>query len=226
MLVHLGSTPSCVVSSASAAREILKTHDVFFSNRSQSRIMCKIIYDGKDIVFSPYGEYWRQIRSICVLQLLSTKKVKSFRNVREEEVNLVIEMIKSSGESPVNMSEIFMTFSSDVLCKTAFGKKYPAEVETTFKKLLKEYVQVMAVFSMGDFIPWLGWIDRLTGLERRVDKVAKGFDKFLEHVVQEHLDSKIEKREDEKDFVDILLDVQRENANALSMDSIKAIVLE
>ncbi|XP_021720168.1 cytochrome P450 71A21-like [Chenopodium quinoa] len=226
MLIHLGSTPSFVVSSASAACEILKTHDAIFSNRPKSRITSKIIYDGKDIVFSPYGEYWRQIRSICVLQMLSNKKVQSFRKVREEEVTLVIETIKRSEQSPVNLSEIFNAYTSGVLCRTAYGKKYAGEVGTNFKLLLKEFVEVMAVFSMGDFIPWLGWIDQLTGLNNRVDKVAKEFDEFLQHVVQEHLDRKIEKDESEKDFVDILLDVQRENTAALSMDNIKAIVLD
>lgn len=226
MLIHLGSTPSLVVSSASAAREMLKTHDIIFSNRPQSRIMCKVIYDGKDLVFSPYGEYWRQIRSICVLQLLSTKKIQSFRKIREEEVDLVIEMIKRSEASPVNMSEIIMLFSSNLLCRTAYGKKYAGEVGTDFKQLLKEFVEVMGAISMRDFIPWLGWIDRLTGLESQVDKVAKDFDEFLEHVVQEHLEHKNDKEENEKDFVDILLDVQKENADALTMNGIKAIVLD
>ncbi|KNA16959.1 hypothetical protein SOVF_084360 [Spinacia oleracea] len=225
MLIHLGSTPSFVVSSTSAVCDIMKTHDAIFSNRPKTRIASKIIYGGKDIVFSPYGEYWRQIRSICVLQIFSNKKVQSFWKVREEEVTLVIEMIKRSEQSPLNMSEIFMMYSSNVLCRTAYGKKYAGEVGTDFKQLLKEFVEVMAVFSMGDFIPWLGWIDRLSGLESRVDKVAKEFDEFLQHVVQEHLDNKIDKEEIEKDFVDILLDVQRENTASLSMDNIKAIVL-
>ncbi|KNA16958.1 hypothetical protein SOVF_084350 [Spinacia oleracea] len=225
MLIYIGNTPSIVISSASAAREVMKTHDVIFSNRPRSRIVNKIIYDGKDLAFSPYGEFWRQIRSICVLQLLSTKKVQSFRKVREEEVDLVVQMIKRSEHCPVNLSETFVMFSTNILCRTAFGKKYVGEVGTNFKQLLKDYVEVIGKFSMGDIIPWLGWIDRLSGLERRVDKVAREFDDFLQHVVQEHLDRKTEKEENDKDFVDILLDAQKENPAALQMDSIKAIVL-
>ncbi|KAL2482658.1 Cytochrome [Forsythia ovata] len=33
MLIHLGSTPVLVVSSADAAREVMKDHDLIFSNR-------------------------------------------------------------------------------------------------------------------------------------------------------------------------------------------------
>lgn len=80
--------------------------------------------------------------------------------------------------------------------------------------------------NMSDIlILWLGWVDKLTGLDKRVEKVSKEFDQFLQHVVQEHLNRMTLKVENEKDFVDILLDVRRENSAALSMDSIKAIVL-
>ncbi|CAO2840550.1 unnamed protein product [Amaranthus hypochondriacus] len=226
MLIYLGSTPFFVIASAQAACEIMKTHDTIFSNRSVSSITRRIFYGGKDLVFSPYGNYWRQIRSICVIQLLSNKKVQSFRYIREEEVSLMVEKIKKSEQKQLNMSELFMVYSTNVLCRTAYGKKYAGEGGTNFKKLLKEFVEVMAEFSIKDLIPWLGWVDKLTGLDKRVEKVAKEFDRFLQHVVQEHLDCKTEKEENDKDFVDILLDAQRENPTALSMDSIKAIVLD
>ncbi|ONI08067.1 hypothetical protein PRUPE_5G156600 [Prunus persica] len=38
MLLHFGSVPALVVSSAEAAREILKTHDLTFSDRPKSTI--------------------------------------------------------------------------------------------------------------------------------------------------------------------------------------------
>ncbi|KAK9726663.1 hypothetical protein RND81_05G229000 [Saponaria officinalis] len=229
MSIKIGSVPAIVVSSADAACDILKTHDAVFANRPKSRIMCRIIYGGKDLVFSPYGEYWRQIRSICVLQLLSNKKVQLFGNVRVEEVCSVVETIKLAVGEAVDLTESLMLLSSNVLCRTAFGRKYGGESGTNFKELLAEFVQVMAVLSMGDFIPWLGWIDRVSGLERRVENVARKFDGFLETVVQEHMecyDNDNRKDENSKDFVDILLDVQRDNPDALPKDSIKAIILD
>ncbi|KAM1447134.1 hypothetical protein ACFXTO_006270 [Malus domestica] len=39
MLLHFGSVPVLVVSSAEAAREIMKTHDLTFSNRPKSTIV-------------------------------------------------------------------------------------------------------------------------------------------------------------------------------------------
>lgn len=64
MLVYFGKSPSLVVSSAEVASEMMKTHEIAFSNRPRS-IASKILpYDGKDLGFAEYGEYWRQLRKI------------------------------------------------------------------------------------------------------------------------------------------------------------------
>jgi hypothetical protein len=78
MFLYIGSAPTLVVSSAEMAREMMKTHDIIFSNRPQSIAAKILLYGCKDVGFSPYGEYWRQARKISVLELLSIKSVQSF----------------------------------------------------------------------------------------------------------------------------------------------------
>ncbi|KAL8200198.1 hypothetical protein R6Q57_011537 [Mikania cordata] len=62
--LQLGSTPVVIVSSADAAREIMKTHDIIFSNRPFTSVIDKNFYGSKDVVFSPYGEYWRKLKMV------------------------------------------------------------------------------------------------------------------------------------------------------------------
>ncbi|KAL4559747.1 hypothetical protein LXL04_031892 [Taraxacum kok-saghyz] len=71
VLIHLGNVPVLVVSSVDVAREIFKTRDLIFSSRPKLSIPGRLLYGFKDIGFAPYGEYWRQVRSIAVLHLLS-----------------------------------------------------------------------------------------------------------------------------------------------------------
>ncbi|KAF9614529.1 hypothetical protein IFM89_019192 [Coptis chinensis] len=60
MLLHLGYTPTLVVSSADMGREIMKTHDGIFANRPITTAAKEFLYGGKDVAFAPHGEYWRQ----------------------------------------------------------------------------------------------------------------------------------------------------------------------
>ncbi|XP_059657204.1 cytochrome P450 736A117-like [Cornus florida] len=242
MLLHFGSKPVLIVSSADAAREIMKTYDLIFSNRPKSSIAGKLLYS-KDVAFAPYGEYWRQVKSICVIHLLSNKRVESFRAIREEETALMIKKIEecsssSSCCSPVNLSEMFLSLTNDVVCRVALGRKYSGrEGAKKFKVLLGEFLELLGTFSVGDYIPWLSWLNRVNGLDAKVEKVAKELDEFLEGVVEEHLDSqkrrnngggKVDQDKDQQDFVDVLLEFQRHDMDNYSLhrDSIKAVILD
>ncbi|KAK6148274.1 hypothetical protein DH2020_019186 [Rehmannia glutinosa] len=218
LLLHFGSVPVLIASSAEAAREIMKNQDLIFSNRPKLSIPDRLIYGSRDVAFSPYGEYWRKVRSISVLQLLSNKRVQSCRRVREEETSAMVEKIKQLGSSStvVNLSVVLMSLTKDVVCRVALGRKYGDHGEDKkFKNILVEFEELLGATSLGDYIPWLGWIDRVNGLDARIEKIAKQFDAFFEVVLQEHKDAK--KRDDdiggdgELDFVDILLQFQKEN---------------
>ncbi|PIM99257.1 Cytochrome P450 CYP2 subfamily [Handroanthus impetiginosus] len=226
MLLHFGRVPVLIVSSADAAREIMKNQDLIFANRAKLSIPDGLIYGSKDVAFTSYGNYWREVRSKCVPQLLSSKRVQSYRCVREQETSIMIEKIRHMASSSlvVNLSDMFISITNDVFCRVALGRKYGEDGK--FKTFLKELVELLGEYSVGDYIPCLGWIDWVSGLNGRVKKVAKSLDEFFEVVIDEH--RKQRKRDAELDFVDILLDFQRENGSSLLADddAIKGIILD
>ncbi|KAL0441104.1 UNVERIFIED_CONTAM: cytochrome [Sesamum radiatum] len=186
MLLHIGTVPTLVVSSADAAREILKTHDLIFADRPQSSVGRRLLYDFKDVFVAPYGEYWRQLKSICVLQLLSNKRVQSFHSIREEATALLVNKIRNS-TSPVNLSEMFAQITNDVVCRSVFGQKYiDGQNGKKFLSFLAVYVELLGNFTLGDFFPGLSWISRVNGFDARVDKFSKEMDEFLEGVIRAH----------------------------------------
>ncbi|KAK9995616.1 hypothetical protein SO802_020302 [Lithocarpus litseifolius] len=233
MLLHFGSAPVLVVSSADAAQEIMKTQDLNFANRPKSSMFGKLLYNYKDVSMAPYGEYWRQMKSILVLHLLSNKRVQSFHYVREEETSVMIEKFKQcyDSSSSVNLSEVFAKLTNDVVCRVALGKKYgEGEGGRKFKELLGEFVELLGVISVGDYIPWLSWVNCVNGLDARAEKVNKQLDDFLEGVIEEHLN--FEKKEGHDhvlgDFLDVLFRIQKENVIGFPIDrvSIKALILD
>ncbi|KAM7478258.1 hypothetical protein LguiA_026471 [Lonicera macranthoides] len=227
ILLHFGAVPVLVITSPDAAREIMKTHDPIFSNRPKATIPSKLLYGSKDIAFSPYSEYWRQVRSIGVLNLLSNKRIQSYKSTREAETALMIEKINNN--RLVNLSDMFQSLTNDVVCRVALGRKLGGEDGRRFKELLVEFGELLGVFCVGDYVPWLWWVDQVSGLFRRVERVAKGIDEFLEGVLSDHMEKKKEECEGEgKNFVDILLEIQRENKLGfpVSRDTVKALIMD
>ncbi|KAL7161603.1 hypothetical protein ACSBR2_042133 [Camellia fascicularis] len=240
MQLHFSSISVLVVSSAVAAREIMKTYDLAFSSRPKTSIATRLTYNSKDVAFSPYGEYWRQVRSICVLHLFSNRRVQSFRNVREEETALMIEQIKhyssSSSSSLVNLTDIFVTLTNNIVCRVALGRKYGGtKGGRRFKELLAMLVELSGVFNVGDYIPRLASMNRINGLDAKAESVFKEMDEFLEGVVEEHVDRRKREGNDsvhigsesKHDFVDLLLQIQQENTTGspIHRDTIKALIL-
>nr|DAD30758.1 TPA_asm: hypothetical protein HUJ06_009609 [Nelumbo nucifera] len=239
MLLQLGNIPTVVVSSPDIAREILKTHDIIFASRPKVIAAERLLYNYKDLASAPYGEYWRQVRKICILQLLSVKKVQSFRRVREEETALLIENIRRSCFSspslsaPVNLSESLVSLTNDIICRVAFGRKYSGgEGGRRFRRLMSEFGALLGMFNVGDYIPSFAWVNYFNGLNTRLEKTFRELDCFLDQVVKDHVDRKKKKENgdgvDEDDLVDTLLEIAEDGTIGIPLETenIKAIILE
>ncbi|CAN1257011.1 Cytochrome P450 726A27 [Linum perenne] len=129
MFLQLGETRNVVVSSAESAREVMKTHDLNFANRPVILAGTVMAFDSTDVAFAPYGAYWRQLKKICTVELLSSKRVQSFRHVREEEVSRFVDRILlstillSTSAGVVDLSKETRRYMSTVIARSAFGEK-------------------------------------------------------------------------------------------------------
>lgn len=236
MLLHFGSVPTVIISSAEGASQVMKTQDLIFSDRPYSSVAARLLYNMKDVSVSPYGEYWRQLKSICVLQLLSNRKVHEFRRVREEEISLAIEKISEvNGHVAVNLSEMFMSVTNGIVCRSAFGRKYgEGEIGKKFRSILSEFLQLLGTSYVGAFIPCLNWINRVNGFDARIARVAEEMDRFLDGVVEERLQKNYygggrggDEEKIGENFIDIMLRIHMDNSTgvAIDRDSVKAVIL-
>lgn len=115
MHLQLGELSAVVISSREATKSVLKDQDPACAGRPAS-ISSKIMwYNYQDIAFSPYDEYWKQMRKICILEM-------SFGYIRQEEAAHLIDFVHLSCGLPINLAERLFVFSSSVVCKAAFGK--------------------------------------------------------------------------------------------------------
>ncbi|KAJ0041340.1 hypothetical protein Pint_26769 [Pistacia integerrima] len=228
MFMRLGLMPTVVVSSPQAAEQFLRTHDLTFAGRPSLEASKYISYGQKNFSFAPYGSYWRTVRKMCTLELLSTVKISAFQGMRKEELDLLIEYIKEAAEGgvAVDISAKVSSLSADMTCRMVFGKKYMEEEfdERGFKAVIQEGMTLTAIPNLGDYIPQIASLD-LQGLTKRMKAVSKVFDAFFEKIIDEHVQSKDENRT--KDFVDVMLSFlgSEETEYKIDREHIKAIIL-
>ncbi|PIA50863.1 hypothetical protein AQUCO_01200264v1 [Aquilegia coerulea] len=234
MLLRLGQTPTLIVSSVDAAREIFKTQEVKFLDRPKRKFTEKLSYSYKDLAFAPYGHYWKQVRKISASHLFSSQRVASFRTHREEEANLMVDKIRhlssTSSSIGVNLSELVFSFTNNVVCRVTMGRKFGAdEGGMKFKKMIAGFMYFVSVFNVEDFIPWLFWVNIVNGLNARAVKTYNEMDEFLEKVIQEHIQSRKKDKKGVEDFVDVLLELEQNGSmGGVPFDNgnIKAIILD
>ncbi|KAI3932417.1 hypothetical protein MKW92_031015, partial [Papaver armeniacum] len=230
MLLQYGRVPTVIISSVEAAEQVLKTHDIEFCNRIQLAGRKRLSYNYVDMAFAPYGEYWREVRKVCVIELYSRKRVQSFKVIRAEEVDVLVDSISSAlNTTPVNIYENLTSFAHRTICRIAFGSAGQSRNRFDNGKLAELLceVGVLTSLSASDFFPMVSWIiDRITGVHGKTDKCFHDLDSFLQQIIDQHENREPVKLEHE-DIIDILLKLKKAQTSAIRLtdDHIKAIVL-
>ncbi|KAF6996824.1 hypothetical protein CFC21_013120 [Triticum aestivum] len=233
-LLRLGSVPTLVVSSASLADAVLRTQDHVFCSRPQQHTACGTLYRCRDIAFSPYGERWRQARCIAFVQLLSAKRVDSFRALRQEEIARFVGRIhavsgaqENGGERRgVNVTELMLSLTNTVISRAAFGNKLGGVEPGMLRDMMGEISNLLGTIAVSDVFPRLRWVDWATGLDARVKRSAAKLDDILEKAVQEHEKSKGDDGGEARDLLDDLLSVVKDGDQGSKLDrtDVKAII--
>ncbi|CAI0461728.1 unnamed protein product [Linum tenue] len=236
--MKMGNLHMVTVSSPEVARQVLQVQDNIFSNRPANIAISYLTYDRSDMAFAHYGPFWRQMRKISVMKLFSRKRAESWESVRDEVDSMVSTVAANAGKA-MNVGELIFTLTMNITYRAAFGSKNEGQDE--FIKILQEFSKLFGAFNIADFIPGLGWMDP-QGLNSRLVKARGALDKFIDKIVDEHLEKRRLNQADDPnpDMVDELLafydDDNNSNKNKatdnsadslkLTKDNIKAIIMD
>ncbi|KAL0310782.1 UNVERIFIED_CONTAM: Premnaspirodiene oxygenase [Sesamum angustifolium] len=227
MHLQLGEIPAVVISSPRVAKELLTTHDLAFSSRARLQSLAIITYNYQDIVLAPYGDYWKQMRKICFSELLSSKNVRSFSTIREEEAASLVEAIRSHPSSiPIDLTQKVFLYTNDVICRAAFGKSCGGKDE--FLPLIIEFGASSGGFDVADLFPSVKFLQTVTGLRTKLMKLHHKIDQVLNIIIDEHMEKLKHGQHGEEDLVDVLLRFKQKGSAEflVTMDNIKAITLD
>ncbi|RLN17616.1 cytochrome P450 71A1-like [Panicum miliaceum] len=221
MSLRLGSFHAVVASSPDMARFLLRTRDLAFVDRPRTAAGRYTTYNCSGLFHSPYGAYWRQGRKLWQAELFNARRLASLEHVRGEEVRSMLSDLRAAAAAAgggraaaVALREHLFMVNLNVISRMVLGRKYIVDgagspfTPEEFRWLIDEHFFLNGVLNIGDVIPWLSCMDP-QGYVKRMKRSAKMFDRFLEHVLDEHNERR--RREGEefvaRDMVDVLLEL-------------------
>ncbi|CAN0922150.1 Cytochrome P450 82A4 [Linum grandiflorum] len=218
--IRMGIHQTLVVSNWETAKECLTTHDKVFADRPATLAMDLLGYQRSMIAFSSYGSYWRQVRKIATLELLSSHRLQLLKTVRESEVKLATKELYGywaknvqNGAVSIDITSWFGEITLNVILKMIVGKSigYFKEGENDVGSmigLLKDFFELSGKFLVADSLPYLRWLD-VGGFEKAMKEMAKEMDVVVGEWLKEHKakrDSSGEVKV-EDDFMDVMLNI-------------------
>ncbi|KAL3725913.1 hypothetical protein ACJRO7_030881 [Eucalyptus globulus] len=221
--IRLGFHRAIIVSSWEVAKEFSTIHDKAFADRPLITATRLMGYNGAMFGFTPYGEYWREMRKIVTIELLSNHRLDSLKHIRVLEVEMAIKELfkawirqgKPRGGVPVEMKSWLGDLMLNISLHMVGGKSYVgsntdcSDTEAKrCKRSIRGFFDQFRVFMLSDAIPALGWLD-IGGYERSMKETAKELDGLAQGWLEEHRRKKLSRpRGDrEQDFMDLMLNV-------------------
>ncbi|CAN1309579.1 Cytochrome P450 71B37 [Linum perenne] len=212
MQFHFGRIRAVIISSPEAAKEVLKVNDLATCSRPAFDGTRRLTYDYLDVGFSPYADNWRFMRKMIILELFSSKRVRSFRFVREEEVKVLVDSLigNRSATVCVNLTDKLYDLTANITFRMSFGFNYRG-----------------TEFDNDRFHEVIHQAEVVTGSI----SAQQTLDTFFSHVIEEHVKrGSWEKADEDKDVIDVLLGVEMEESrlgreSQFTKDNIKAVLL-
>ncbi|KAF8720664.1 hypothetical protein HU200_023565 [Digitaria exilis] len=221
MYLRLGQVDTVVVSSPEAAQEVLRANDISFASRPNllgAEIIC---YGNLDVAFAPYGDYWRSLRKLCTLELLSARKVREFSAIRDRETMSLVAELQAAGGEPVNLGDLLVSCTNSVTGLATFGDRCSSGRRERFLSAMAVALNHSSGFCISDLFPSMLFVDVATGVRRRLQRVHRKLDQVFDEIIAD-----CESRR-EHDLLSILLRIRDEGdfEVPIKTTNIKAIIV-
>ncbi|XP_077217388.1 cytochrome P450 81Q32-like [Tasmannia lanceolata] len=152
--------------------------------------------------------------------------------VRSEEIRYLARMlfrdsINNQSFQKIELKTRFSELTFNVIMQMSAGKRYYGENVVNleeakqFRDVIKEAFSITGVSNLGDFLPFLRWVD-FQGLGKRLVRLHKKWDSFLQGLVDE---SRKEKGERKKTMINVLLSLQESQPEYYTDEVVKSLIV-
>lgn len=211
-----------VVSNWQVAKECFTTNDKIFSTRPRSLASKLMGYDHKMLGFAPYGPYWRSLRKIATLELLSSRRMELLRHVRDTEIDCFIkelyeQTVRSGGIAVVEVKEKIGSLATNIIVRMIAGKRYSCgsddEESKRCQNAIAGFFHLAGLVLVSDWVPFLGWIDVVMGRIAKIKRISQECDMIIGSWVNEHRRQRKlgENIKGDQDFIHVMLSILDDN---------------
>ncbi|CAL4919202.1 unnamed protein product [Urochloa decumbens] len=237
--LRMGSRRAVVVSSPECARECFTEHDVCFANRPISPTTRLLSFDGALLSAASYGPYWRNLRRVAAVQLLSAHRVSCMTPTISGEVRAMVRRMDHAaagspgGAARVQLKRRLFELSLSVLMETIARTKTSrteANADTDmspeaheFKQIVDELIPFLGTANRWDYLPVLRWLD-VSGVRNKILATVSRRDAFLKRLidaVQQRLDGGVEG--EDSSMIAVLLALQKSEPEVYTDTTIMAL---
>ncbi|KAJ4827441.1 hypothetical protein Tsubulata_011095 [Turnera subulata] len=217
--LRLGIHRALVVSDWEAVKECFSTNDLVFLDRPPSLALKIMGYNQAMFGFAPYGKYWRDMRKLAMVELLSNRRLELMKHVRDSEVTsfgkeLYKKAVKNGGSVVVEMKESMGDLAMNIIVRMIAGKRYFGdsrednnEESRRCQKAFCDFLHLVGLFLVSDAVPLLGWLDSVMATVGKMKRTAREIDSVLGSWVNEHRQKRLKGsiEEEEQDFIHVML---------------------
>ncbi|WMV46835.1 hypothetical protein MTR67_040220 [Solanum verrucosum] len=210
--LQLGDHPAIVVSNWEMVKDCFTANnDKIFASRPNMAVSKYLGYNGAVFAMAPYGPYWRDIRKMVTLELLTNSRLENLKHVRTSEVSCCIKELYSNCPGQVNLSSWFENITCNIIIRMLAGKRFTGcAEEMNFKESIKKALYLGGAFVFSDAIPWLEWMD-IGGHIKAMKETYKEVDSVFDSWLKQHINSI--RDGEQSDFIDIMLSTLPEETN-------------
>ncbi|CAI5477222.1 unnamed protein product [Closterium sp. Yama58-4] len=216
MGMRLGRTPTVVLSSPAAARQVLRDADMACASRPAAITSALLTHGPRDLVFAPYGPPFVHRRKLATSHLFTAERIAAWRGVRADEaegmVTAVVDEIaaaekaagKATGKAAaqaegsawaeVEIRPHLARVSLNNILRMSCGRRYqfsrpgkPDALADEVNSVIFKIAGLLGPFNYVDHVAECDWFDKWTGgVTGKCRVLAPKLQKFFRGVLDDH----------------------------------------
>lgn len=207
MSLRLGTMTTIVVSSASATKELLQSHDASLRDREMYDAITAQRHHEFSPIWMPGGPQWRRLRSISNAHLFSKKSLDNTRILRATKVKELVSYVRACCDDvvPIDIGQAAFDTGLNFMSNTIFSIDLAdpnSETAREFKQLIWEMSAEVGTPNIADHFPVLKALDP-QGIRRRMNRhFGKTMD-LINGLIDQRLEN-LKPDDEDGDFDDVL----------------------